>query len=50
MITLDLQLTTRNQKTNQPNRLHYYDLQLETALCYQHCFCNTDLRITTKIE
>ena len=25
-------------------------LQLETAICYQHYFCNTDLRITTKIE
>ena len=25
----------------------YYDLQLETALCYQHCFCNTELRTAT---
>ena len=31
---------------------HYYDLQLETALCYQHYFCNTELRtaIITKIK
>ena len=30
----------------------YYDLQLETALCYQHYFCNTELRtaIITKIK
>ena len=38
-----------------PQRLskdYYYDLQLETALCYQHCFCNTELRtaIITKIK
>ena len=27
-------------------------IQLETALCYQHCFCNTELRtaIITKIK
>ena len=25
----------------------YYDLQLETALCYQHYFCNTELRTAT---
>ena len=37
-----------NHRTNQLNRLRYYDLQLETALCYQHCFCNTELRTTTK--
>ena len=37
-----------NSQETQLNRLRYYDLQLETALCYQHCFCNTDLRITTK--
>ena len=37
---------------NQRNRLHYYDLQLETALCYQHYFCNTELRtaIITEIK
>ena len=30
----------------------YYDLQLETALCYQHYFCNTELRtaIITEIK
>ena len=30
----------------------YYDLQRETALCYQHYFCNTELRtaIITKIK
>ena len=30
----------------------YYNLQLETALCYQHYFCNTELRtaIITKIK
>ena len=30
----------------------YYDLQLETALCYQHYFCNTEWRtaIITKIK
>ena len=26
----------------------YYDLHLETALCYQHYFCNTELKITTE--
>ena len=38
--------------TIQLNRLHYYDLQLETALCYQHYFCNTELRtaIITEIK
>ena len=25
-----------------------YDLQLETALCYQHFLCNTELRTTTE--
>ena len=37
---------------NQLNPLHYYDLQLETALCYQHYFCNTELRtaIITEIK
>ena len=37
---------------NQLNRLHYYDLQLEIALCYQHYFCNTELRtaIITEIK
>ena len=30
----------------------YYDLQLETALCYQHYFCNTEFRTAriTKIK
>ena len=30
----------------------YYVLQLETALCYQHYFCNTELRtaIITEIK
>ena len=30
----------------------YYNLQLETALCYQHYFCNTELRtaIITKMK
>ena len=36
-----------NQQLNQLNRLHYYDLRLETALCYQHYFCNTELRTAT---
>ena len=38
--------------TIQLNQLHYYDLQLETALCYQHYFCNTELRtaIITEIK
>ena len=38
--------------SQQLNRLHYYDLQLETALCYQHYFCNTELRtaIITEIK
>ena len=43
-------ITTITQKTQtKTNRLRYYNLQLETALCYQHCFCNTDLR-NNKIE
>ena len=39
------------------NHDYYYrcttiTIQLETALCYQHCFCNTELRtaIITKIK
>ena len=41
-----------NQQLNQLNQLHYYDLRLETALCYRHYFCNTELRtaIITKIK
>ena len=41
-----------NLQLNQLNRLHYYDLQLETTLCYQHYFCNTELRtaIITEIK
>ena len=40
------------QQLNRLNQLHYYDLQLETALCYQHYFCNTELRtaIITEIK
>ena len=34
-----------NQQLNHLDRLHYCNLQLETALCYQHYFCNTELRI-----
>ena len=41
-----------NLQLNQLNQLHYYNLQLETTLCYQHYFCNTELRtaIITKIK
>ena len=41
-----------NLQLNQLNRLHYYDLQLETTPCYQHYFCNTELRtaIITEIK
>ena len=46
MYSSDLSSTTIT--LNQLNRLHYYDLQLETALCYQHYFCNTELKITTE--
>ena len=27
-----------------------YNLQLETALCYQHFLCNTELRTATEME
>ena len=49
---LSLNHSTARQQLNQLNRLHYYDLQLETALCYQHYFCNTELRtaIITEIK
>ena len=36
------------QMTHKLNQLCYYDLQLEIALCYQHYFCNTELKLTTK--
>ena len=44
-----MQLTTYNQIfiISKLNRLRYYNLQLETALCYQHYFCNTELRTAT---
>ena len=34
-----------NQQLNHLDRLHYCNLQLETALCYQHYFCNAEWRI-----
>ena len=45
-------LIAQLNSTIQLNRLHYYNLQLETALCYQHYFCNTELRtaIITEIK
>ena len=50
--SIDQSLQRIEQQLNQLNRLHYYDLQLETALCYQPYFCNTELRtaIITKIK
>ena len=50
--SIDQSLQCIEQQLNQLNRLHYYDLQLETALCYQPYFCNTELRtaIITKIK
>ena len=50
--SIDQSLQLIKQQLNQLNRSHYYDLQLETALCYQPYFCNTELRtaIITKIK
>ena len=48
--TIQHKLTTYNYDFIINER--YYDLQLETALCYQHYFCNTELRtaIITEIK
>ena len=55
MITLtDSIATTQLSKLNYEFIINerYYVLQLETALCYQHYFCNTELRtaIITEIK
>ena len=51
-LSINQSLQLIKQQLNQLNRLHYYDLQLETALCYQHYLCNTELRtaIITEIK
>ena len=51
-LSIDQSLQVIKQQLNQLNRLHYYNLQLETALCYQHYLCNTELRtaIITEIK
>ena len=42
MNTIQFKLTTITQRfRSQPTT------QLETALCYQHCLCNTELRTAT---
>ena len=41
-------LYSLSQKTLQNQNLIQSTIQLGTAICYQHYFCNTDLKTTTK--
>ena len=45
-------LYSLTQKINQLTKIRSNSqrLRLETAFCYQHYFCNTALKTTTKVE